>query len=113
VRELENVVARAVLRAAATPAGEPPHDTVTITTAHLDVAPAAVGADSVRPGTVHETTPETSAPFRDRVDAFERRLITEAIERNGGNWAAAARALGMHRSNLHHLATRLGMRERS
>ena len=27
-----------------------------------------------------------------------------------GNWARAAERLGMHRSNLHHLARRLGLR---
>ena len=43
---------------------------------------------------------------------IERRVIADAIARHDGNWAAAARALGMHRSNLHHLATRLGLRER-
>ena len=43
---------------------------------------------------------------------YERRLIREALVRNGGNWAAAARELGLHRSNLHHLAARLGLRER-
>jgi anaerobic nitric oxide reductase transcription regulator len=31
------------------------------------------------------------------------------VARAGGNWSAAARALGMHRSNLHHLARRLGL----
>jgi anaerobic nitric oxide reductase transcription regulator len=32
------------------------------------------------------------------------------LKRNDGSWAAAARELGMHRSNLHHLAERLGLR---
>jgi anaerobic nitric oxide reductase transcription regulator len=54
----------------------------------------------------------SAGSFRDQVVEFERRIVAEAIARNGGNWAAAARALGMHRSNLHHLATRLGLRER-
>jgi anaerobic nitric oxide reductase transcription regulator len=47
------------------------------------------------------------------VAEFERRVIADAIARHDGNWAAAARALRMHRSNLHHLATRLGLRERT
>jgi anaerobic nitric oxide reductase transcription regulator len=38
-----------------------------------------------------------------------------AVEKKGrmykGNWAAAARDLGMHRSNLHNLADRLGLRQ--
>ncbi|XXT25155.1 helix-turn-helix domain-containing protein [Sorangium sp. So ce429] len=46
----------------------------------------------------------------EQVDAFQRGLIREAVARHEGNWAAAARSLGMHRSNLHHLAKRLGLR---
>ena len=34
-----------------------------------------------------------------------------ALDESGGNWAAAARALGMARSNLHHMADRLGLRK--
>jgi anaerobic nitric oxide reductase transcription regulator len=54
-----------------------------------------------------------AASFRDQVVEFERRIVADAIARHDGNWAAAARTLGMHRSNLHHLATRLGLRERA
>ncbi|MEJ5359501.1 MAG: helix-turn-helix domain-containing protein [Desulfobacterales bacterium] len=42
-------------------------------------------------------------------EEFQRHLILKAIEEQGGNRAAAARALGLHRSNLHHLAVRLGI----
>jgi len=51
-------------------------------------------------------------PLADRIRAFQRREILTAVERHAGNWAAAARELGLHRSNLHHLATRLGLRRR-
>jgi anaerobic nitric oxide reductase transcription regulator len=44
------------------------------------------------------------------VDAYKREAILSALDDNDGNWAAAARDLGMHRSNLHHLARRLGLR---
>jgi anaerobic nitric oxide reductase transcription regulator len=37
-------------------------------------------------------------------------MIRKAIDRNNGNWAAAARDLNMHRSNLHNLAKRLGLK---
>jgi len=43
-------------------------------------------------------------------DAFQRRLVAEAIDGAGGNLSAAARALGMDRSNLHRLAKRLGLK---
>jgi anaerobic nitric oxide reductase transcription regulator len=104
VRELENVVARGVLRAAASRGAA---DLVTVTAGHLDVA----GGAPVAREPVLLAAPEDPRPFREQVSAFERQLIATAIERNGGNWAAAARSLGMHRSNLHHLATRLGLRE--
>ena len=103
VRELENVVARGVLRAAASRGAA---DLVTLTAAHLDVAGGAPVAAEPPPA-----APDDTRPFREQVSAFERQLIASAIERSGGNWAAAARSLGMHRSNLHHLATRLGLRE--
>jgi anaerobic nitric oxide reductase transcription regulator len=112
VRELENVIARAALRAAAaSPEATTRQEMVTISLAHLDLssAPAAdqmVGADA-------PAASDPQASFRDQVTTFERRVITDAIARYDGNWAAAARALGMHRSNLHHLATRLGLRERA
>ena len=48
--------------------------------------------------------------FRAEIKAFEIRLIKNALERNQGNWAATARELDMNRSNLHNLATRLGIR---
>ncbi|MEZ6015870.1 MAG: nitric oxide reductase transcriptional regulator NorR [Planctomycetota bacterium] len=41
---------------------------------------------------------------------FEREVLAVAIERARGNWAAAARALGVDRSNLHRAAKRLGLK---
>ena len=47
--------------------------------------------------------------LRDAVDDHQRALIRQELTRADGNWSAAARTLGMHRSNLHHLAKRLGL----
>jgi anaerobic nitric oxide reductase transcription regulator len=111
VRELENVIARAVLRAAGTsPGGATSQEPVTIAPAHLDLTAAPAGTHASKPDAPPNVT---GASFRDQVVEFERRIVADAIARHDGNWAAAARALGMHRSNLHHLATRLGLRERS
>jgi anaerobic nitric oxide reductase transcription regulator len=49
--------------------------------------------------------------LREAVDEFQRRMIRQALADQRGNWAAAARVLGMHRSNLFHMARRLGMNE--
>ena len=103
VRELENAVARSVLRAAGTSHGA--DDVVTVTSSHLYLDSASGPAPAV-------VAPADDQPFREQVAAFERRVIETAIKQHGGNWAAAARALGMHRSNLHHLAARLGLRDR-
>lgn len=117
VRELENVVARAVLHASARcKPGE-----------HVIVQPADLGlGDATSPGSPRDralqagpTRGSASAPtpatelagrtLRDAVDDYQRALIRQELARADGNAAAAARALGMHRSNLHHLAKRLGL----
>ena len=103
VRELENTIARSVLRAAGTSHGA--DDVVTVTSSHLYLNSAPGPAPA-------SVAPAGDRPFREQVDAFERSLIDAAIKQHGGKWAAAARALGMHRSNLHHLAARLGLRDR-
>ena len=109
VRELENVVSRAVLRASA---GHDRGAGIEVDVAHLDFATAATeprgetrAIETLTPASTH------GGSLRDRVREFERRNIREALERHNGSWAAAARELGMHRSNLHHLAERLGLRE--
>jgi anaerobic nitric oxide reductase transcription regulator len=112
VRELENVIARAVLRsAAAVPGATSSQEMVTISPAHLDLS-SAPPVDQPAGTDAPAATSDPLASFRDQVTAFERRVVTDAIARHDGNWAAAARALGMHRSNLHHLATRLGLKEK-
>ena len=106
VRELENVVSRAVLRAAG--ASRPPDGVVTIEPTHVDVV-GTTAAPPVAP--VPDAAAAPGAPLRDQLEAFERQAILDAVARHEGNWAAAARSLGMHRSNLHHRATRLGLRD--
>jgi anaerobic nitric oxide reductase transcription regulator len=106
VRELENVLSRAVLRAAW---GRRDDERIVVEAAHLDLGPvpdAPELAVEPRPADAPAGNP---SPLVDRVDAFRRRAISDALERNGGSWAAAGRELGLHRSNLHHLAKRLGI----
>jgi len=47
-------------------------------------------------------TPERAAAqsYPEAVNAFRRELITAALARSGGNRAAAATALGVHRTHL-------------
>jgi anaerobic nitric oxide reductase transcription regulator len=107
IRELKNVISRGVLRASQrnTERGI----AVLVEARDLDLADAPPTSNSV---VRREESPLPEGPLADRVDAFRRREIQAAVERHNGNWAAAARDLGLHRSNLHHLATRLGYKIR-
>jgi two-component system, NtrC family, nitrogen regulation response regulator NtrX len=49
-------------------------------------------------------------PFAERLDAFERRLIEEALEQCDGRVSDAARALRTDRANLYRRIRRLGIR---
>jgi len=125
VRELENVVSRLVLRAAARVRGS---GAVVVEPRDWTAGPVGVGgvgsreagaagpdaaaggrpAPSSAPRAPAALPPGTS--LREAVRDFQRTAIADALAREGGNWAAAARGLGMDRSNLHHLAKRLGLR---
>jgi anaerobic nitric oxide reductase transcription regulator len=103
VRELENVLSRGALRAAASRAGR---TSVVVGIEHLDLPAGAA------PAPPEVALPASASPgLAERVEAFRRREIKEAVRRHGGNWAAAARELRMDRSNLHHVARRLGLLE--
>jgi anaerobic nitric oxide reductase transcription regulator len=104
VRELENVLSRATLKAASrVKPGEP----VILRLRHFDQE-------------FQEGHPETQAPaspeaavttnLRDAVLEFQRAHIQRTLQQNDGKWAATARDLGLHRSNLHRLAQRLGLK---
>jgi anaerobic nitric oxide reductase transcription regulator len=136
VRELDNVVSRAALRATAATGAAAASSSMEAGSRRMplrigvefldlgaDARIAGVYADPgrtplisgeegpVAPSAGTRFDPGDRGPLRERVEEFQRRAITAAVERNGGNWAAAARDLGLHRSNLHHLAGRLGMRD--
>ncbi len=107
VRELENLLSRAVLKASA---GAGRKELVLLQPGDF---PADLGQIAVAPSTVPteriaSTAP--SLPLREAVRQLQIQSIREALAANGNSWAAAARQLGMHRSNLHNLATRLGLR---
>lgn len=105
VRELENLIYRAVLRAAArTPAGE----TVIVTAADLGEISATTAVVAASPAI---PPPASPLPLRDAVLAYQRTLIESALRAERGSWAGAARVLGMNRSNLFHMAKRLGLRD--
>jgi anaerobic nitric oxide reductase transcription regulator len=109
VRELENIVSRAVLKASKeyrkgeTVVIEPVHVGGDISSEANREQPSASDTDSSLPA---------GSSLRESVEDFQRKLITMAVAKRDGNWSAAARDLGMHRSNLHNLAVRLGLRKK-
>lgn len=108
VRELENVLSRAILKAGSqAPKGEP----VVVTPRYLggDIGNACEPIEA--PAQDINLHFSQGRNLREMVENFQRDLIRNALARNKGNWAASARDLGMHRSNLHNLADRLGLRQ--
>ena len=87
VRELANVMARTVLL-------QNGFDVSTSLREYLRRAEQSPAADS------GETI---SIPLTGDLRAIERHVIREVVQRHGGNKAAAARALGMHRRTLYRI----------
>jgi len=107
VRELENLLSRVTLKAAA---GISRGDPVIIRSSHLgpDFNSGAAPVGESIAAKAAATAP--SVDFKQATKEFQRSLIERALSESDGNWSAAARALGMHRSNFHHLAVRLGLK---
>lgn len=113
VRELEHLLGRAVLRASA---GVPRDAPIVLGVEHLQLeAPEHAQRDAAAPlcsaGANDVVLPIGGMTLREAVEETKRVMVTRAVAASGGNWAAAARALGMARGNLHHMATRLGLRK--
>ena len=61
------------------------------------------------------TIPQTTLLYRESVtlkdatEEFQKEIISDRLEKNQGNIAAAARELGINRSNLYRLLKRLDL----
>ncbi len=89
VRQLQNEIRRALVLS----------DGV-IDEEHLSPEIAASGGAAPR---------ETGLDVRRRIDQLERNLVTEAMERTGGNQTQAAKLLGLSRFGLQKMIKRLGI----
>ncbi len=107
VRELEHLIGRAALKALGRQRGERP-DILSIEASDLDLP-------HTRPcQPCPADPPMPAAPIRDlrqAVDDYQRQLLSGALQRQQGNWAAVARELRVDRANLHRLAQRLGLKD--
>lgn len=93
IRELKNVIERAVLLA-----GDEP-----ITPQHLPLdkmAPPVRAASETDSGRIEDTTTDSGDKLVDQLQAFERDRIVRALEQCGGNQTQAAKLLGIARRTL-------------
>ncbi len=101
VRELEHAIHRAVVLARGTQhAGD-----IVLEAHHFALS------DEPAPPAKPVSVPLSGQNLREATEAFQRTLISRALEESGGKWAACARALEMDVANLHRLAKRLGLKD--
>ena len=109
VRELEHVIARTALKAL----GKHPERPRILTLAAEDFDLSNEKAATVSPDEEQiqsELDLQNGSGLRDAVSAYERKLVSACLARNGGNVASAARELGVDRANLNRMAKRLGLK---
>jgi anaerobic nitric oxide reductase transcription regulator len=107
IRELENVLYRAVLRASGRATDGRP---LVIRAEDLDSRDAAATGNTAAPIPQAEaSTARNGRTLREAVNAYRGSLIADALKTANGSWAEAARSLGMNRSNLYNMAKRYGL----
>jgi DNA-binding NtrC family response regulator len=99
VRELENVVERAIIVTRG----------ADVTAADLDFGRRAQSIASASPTPVPQAMAAGGKPLQARLQEQERNEIVAAIDRNQGNIAGAARALGINRSTLYYRLRKHGL----
>lgn len=109
VRELEHVLARTALKALGKHAERP--RILSLQAEDFDLVNAESSFSQLPVSDQNGADPEHGGgSLRDAVSAYERRLISSSLSRNGGNMASTARELGVDRANLNRMAKRLGLR---
>jgi len=78
----------------------------------LKSTPNAAGATAATPLSAEEPLPDEGATLalKPRLEAYERRLVLEALRRTGGNRSLAAQLLGVSRVTLHDKLNKYGIR---
>jgi anaerobic nitric oxide reductase transcription regulator len=108
VRELENVIARSVIRASQEGQSG---GMVIVAPQHLGIETGISEITVTQANSLSPLSNIGNKTLRSIVDDFQRELIRSVVEKHRGNWAAAAKALGVNRGNLHKLAIRLGLKK--
>lgn len=108
VRELEHTIGRACLKARARSGHR---GVLVVEDVDLDLVAPPPNAPLAVTGSADASASRQvdALPLRAALALYERQRIEEALARSGGNWAAAARELGLDRANLRRSAARLGL----
>ncbi|MBB4863368.1 anaerobic nitric oxide reductase transcription regulator [Pseudomonas nitritireducens] len=109
VRELEHLIGRASLRALANHSQR----SRILSLGVDDLTLNALQPSADEPAGHPQQSPQDAEPtgeLRPATEAFQRRLISQSLERHAGNWAAVAREMGLDRANLNRLAKRLAIK---
>lgn len=107
VRELEHVISRAAIKALGQ--GARRDEIITLVPEWLDLA-SGTAVDAPQRVQAEPEVSATGESLKTQVAAAQRRAIRDALAISDGNWATAARRLGVDPSNLHKLARRLGIK---
>ncbi|OMH29464.1 nitric oxide reductase transcriptional regulator NorR [Motiliproteus sp. MSK22-1] len=112
VRELEHLLSRAALKAIASQ--DRNARTITIKSVHLNIEsdqdPKPLSTAEIE---IQSALSRTTKPIRLKaaIDQFQSRLIRQTLQQHDNNQAAAARELGINRSNFYRLLNRLNLSE--
>lgn len=107
VRELEHLIGRSALKALGQQARRP--KILTLEAADLDLRSVAPSAP-LPAAPVQDAAALPEGGLREALDDYQRQVIEACLQRHAGNWASAARELGLDRANLSRVAKRLGLR---
>ena len=112
VRELEHTLSRAALKAIAEQGRS--KRSIVIDTYHLDIKPkhnnsATTQAKPIKDqdSALNQLHLQTNGNLKEATEEFQRQFIEKILSRHNGNQAAAAREMGVNRSNFYRLLKRL------
>ncbi len=107
VRELEHCISRAALKALSRGASR--QDIITLTPQLLELCPATELSSTGTEMAVKSPALPTG-DLKTAVAQLQRQMISAALQANSANWSQAARQLALDPSNLHKLASKLGLK---
>jgi len=100
VRELKNVLSRATLHA---------FQSIPKNNVHIIEEEHLFGAKESALALPKVENPKETKTLQDQLKDYKKKVIVNTVAKHKGNWAQAAKELGLHRSNLYHMKKHLGI----